>query len=504
MRTSDWDVPAPARIVSLDPAGWDELKIGYCGRLNDLPLLRCFQVAELSGARCAVIETRYLGPDYRREYSRLHSRTFPHVPDWAHRIHFFDSELDVSQLTTLPDEVGYLGYVVVRPPRLSAVVKAMLVPPPDLRLAVRTAVAETIHLFGQELSVVAVPFAEQDTTLGVCAHAAAWSCHYTAALRRYCAPLTIAELAETADASLSPHRAFPNQGLTVQQLSDLFRRHGTPPMFYMIGMLPHAELPGQFPPPAGVPGADPGTWDTRIVSTACRHLNGGFPVLVGTRDHAFVLCGWWREAGQIRLVRHDDQQGPYLPVNDPLNDSLIHPVTGAPRDYGPWRTLHVPMPPTAWLLPEAAEKKAGVGLLAGSSALASPLATKLSQEVPSLADLAAQSALTFRTYVARSCDYKAALAARGHSNATVAMLRLTQMPRFVVVVEAVDRNARQADGPCVVAEAVMDATSSDRDPSWIAAWVHGATCILEDPDDPLAVRSASAPTRVLSGGVGPA
>lgn len=502
MRTSEWDSPSPARIVDLDAAGWTELKDAYSGRLNDMPLLRCFQVAEESGARCAVVETRYMGPDYRTEYASLHSRTFPHVPDWAHRIHFFASALTIADLATIPENAEYLGYLVVRPPRLSGVVKAMLTPPPAHRFAVRTAVTQTVHLFGQELHVTAVPFAEQDTTLGVCAHAAAWVCHYTASLRGDCAPVTIAELAESADASLSPVRAFPNKGLTVQQLSDLFRRHGLPPMFYMVGQLPHAELPGQFPPPDASTSGDPGTWDTRIVSTVCRHLNGGFPVLIGTYDHAFVLCGWWRDNGSIRMLRHDDQLGPYLPVEDPLADVISHPVTGVRRVYGPWRTLHVPMPPTAWLLPEAAEKRGGSSLIAGSSLLAGPVAAKLGLAVPSLQDLISQGSLTFRTHVIRSCDYKRTLPDRGHASPSVAVLRLTQMPKYVVVVEAIDREARNAGLPCVSAEAVLDATSPDRDPSLIATWVHGATCILRDPDDPLVVATAVAPIRVTSGAVG--
>lgn len=502
MKTSDWATSSPARIVELDAAGWTDLKAAYWGRSNDMPLARCFQVAEESGASCAVIETRYMGPDYRAEYASLHSRTFPYVPDWAHRIHFFSSTLTAKDLPAIPHDAEYLGYIVVRPPRLSGVVKAMLKPPPAYRSAVRTAASQTVHLFGQELHITAVPFAEQDTTLGVCAHAAAWVCHYTASLRGDCAPVTIAELADTADASLSPARAFPNKGLTVEQLSDLFRRHGLPPMFYMVGNLPHAGLPGQFPPPAGSPGADPGTWDTRIVSTACRHLNGGFPVLVGTHDHAFVLCGWWREKGSIRMLRHDDQLGPYLPVDDPLADVVTHPVTGFVRSYGPWRTLHVPMPPSAWLLPEAAETKGGSILVAGSSQLAQPVATKLGLGVPSLVDLISQDRLTFRTHVIRSCDYKSMLPHRGHAAPTVAVLRLTQMPKYVVVVEAIDRQDRSADLPCVAAEAVLDATSPDREPSLIATWVHGATCVLRDPDEPLVVASAIAPTRVASGAVG--
>jgi len=40
------------------------------------------------------------------------------------------------------------------------------------------------------------------------------------------------------------------------------------------------------------------------------------PVLVGTNNHAFILCGYRRtnhpQPGWIEFIRHDDQAGPYL------------------------------------------------------------------------------------------------------------------------------------------------------------------------------------------------
>ena len=133
MKTREWSTDVPGRTLALDAAGWAELTRLYADRLNNEPLLRCFQVAQESGARTAVVETRYVGPDFRREYSSLHSKTFRYVPDCAHRIHFFGANLDIRELASLPADCDYLGYVTVRPPRLSAVAKAMLVPPPSLR-----------------------------------------------------------------------------------------------------------------------------------------------------------------------------------------------------------------------------------------------------------------------------------------------------------------------------------------------------------------------------------
>jgi hypothetical protein len=349
----------------------------------------------------------------------------------------------------------------------------MLRPPKTYAAAVRTAVTETVHLFGQSLDVTGVPFTQQDTRLGACAHSSAWMCHTTAALRGDVPLRPTGDFAVEADSSLLPARSMPTSGLTVAQLSDLMRRFGLPPMFYLVGSLPDIDLPTSPPPPVPVVSEEPGRWDTRIIPTVCRHLNGGNLVLVGTKDHAFVLCGWWRENGRVHLLRHDDQQGPYLPVIDPLNDSMTHPDTGYVRDYGPWVTLHVPMPAKAWLLPESAERQGGAFLLAASTPYSARVQASQGEPIEDLASLQADGHLSFRTYVVASNSYKGQLARRGWAPEAQAITRLARMPRYVVVVEAINRKLRGLGQPCVVGEAVFDATSADVLPELLSVRIHG-------------------------------
>jgi hypothetical protein len=63
---------------------------------------------------------------------------------------------------------------------------------------------------------------------------------------------------------------------------------------------------------------------------------------------------------------NDDQRGPYLLVHNFLQD--IDPADGT--DYGPWRTMHVPVPEKLWLAPEAAERKGGEYLWNASEQIA--------------------------------------------------------------------------------------------------------------------------------------
>jgi hypothetical protein len=501
MQLAGWNDPDPAEVFHpKSDAEWDEARERYLDSLNDAPLRRCVDVARALGATTMVVETRYLDLDYRSEFSAYYSRQFADIPDSAHRLHFFKRRLPAVSLWRRAKQAGYLGYVVIRPSTTGVVSRALLPPPPDLVDAVRTSVTEIVSFFGQEVAVTGVPFAQQDAQLGACAHAAAWMCHYSAFLRGDVSRRTRADFSLKADASLQPSRALPTGGLTVHQLSDLFREFDLPAMFYSVGELPSPRLPWQTPDPIPPKGNLPGgVWDHRIIPVACRYLNSGYPVLVGTHDHAFILCGYRRsntpQPGWIEFVRHDDQRGPYLLVADVLNDTDL--VSGEP--YTPWRTMHVPVPEKLWLAPEAAERKAGILLFRSSDGIAaaaggSPPFTPLNQLISS-------KRFALRTYAVPSNRFKNGLAARGVAREIVREYRLARLPRFVWVVEAVDRQLRAAGPKCVLGEAVLDATSSDHSPEVLSLHIHGVMW-LQQTSGSIRFPIFGDPAPYSSGGVG--
>lgn len=448
---------------------WDDLRSRYEPNLLNRPLERCFEVAQAGGARTVVVETRYLDLDYRSEYSSFFSKTFAPIPDTAHRLHFFAADVEAGDLARLSDPArrSYLGYVTIRPSPLGRVGRTLLAPPPTLATSVQTAVVDHPSFFGQELEVTGVPFAQQDTQFGRCAHVAAWTCHYTAALRGDVSRRPMADFSLLADASVAEGRPLPSEGLTGLQLSNLMREFNLPPIVYRMGYLPES---GQEPPlPHHDPDADPGTWDTRAIAILCRFLNSGYPVLIGTHEHAFVIVGYRREqrdgTGWIRFIRHDDQRGPYLPVDDILND--IDPTTG--DQHSPWQLLLAAVPEKLWLLPEAAERT-GRELLLRYDEL---------EGTGTLDDLQKTGQLTFRTTAMSSTHYKEQAAARGLDDNSIRELRLARLSRLVWVVEAVDREARSAGGPSVLGEAVFDSTSSDVAPNVLCLRVPGALLIAQ-------------------------
>lgn len=466
----NWVDPDPAyQLFLVDDDAWAALAARYPTDFNT-PLQRCFDVARLSGAKTAVVETRYVDLDYRSEYSAFYSRTFQTVEDSAHRIHFFSQLLRPNDLWRLPKKHGYLGYVVVRPSELGRVGRAMLVAPPKLRKSVRTAVSDVVHFFGQQLTIEAVPFVQQDAQLGRCAHAAAWMCHYRAYRRGEVARRPLAAFPLSANPGLGLGRPIPSGGMTVQQLMELLRTFDLPPAFYRVNQLPPPpDLPWPRKEDPDAPAPHP---HSALIAISCRYLNSGYPVLVGTSGHAFVLCGYTRRrrGGRdwITFVRHDDQRGPYLEVKDVFDD--VDPGTG--DAHGPWESLVVPLPEKLWLSPEAAESQGARSMwdLAQSAHGRFP-------EVNTFLDTVADRDLALRTYAISANAFKEGLLDRRVDPRLALEYRMARFSRYVWVVEAIDRRLRRQRRPCVLGEAILDATSSDRLPEPLAIHVPGVAAI---------------------------
>ena len=71
--------------------------------------------------------------------------------------------------------------------------------------------------------------------------------------------------------------------------------------------------------------------------------------------------------------------------------------------------------------------------------------------------------LSFRSTVLRSNEFKTGLETRQVPSKLAAVYRRMQMSRWIWVVELVDRELRRRNEPCVLAEAIIDATGQLRD-----------------------------------------
>jgi hypothetical protein len=299
---------------------------------------------------------------------------------------------------------------------------------------------------------------QQDSEFLVCAHVSAWMCHYAAVRKGLVARAQTARIVEATPDLLNEDRPFPSRGMTLNQLQAVFGSFGQPALFYGLDALPSVEgVQDVAPPPAGADGEvpPPGFWDVRLFSIICRYLNSGFPVLIGTDVHAFVVVGWYRDGAMIRFLVNDDQRGPYAVLDSPFTDPL-----------GPWRSIMVPLPPKALLSGEAAENDAHL-TFRSAGVISGPAAWK------ALADGLGRKEVSLRTKLHDGSEYKRLLPTRSIDGQVVRLLRFARLPHYIWVVEAHDRAARSSGKPCVLGEIVYDATSADDAPVRCAVLMPG-------------------------------
>lgn len=396
------------------------------------------------GAQFAIIERRYLDADYRNEHSRFYSSTFRRYPSVAHRLHFFaDPPPEALRDPSKPADLAglqYLGYVVLRPLPAAPVGRTMLAVPTGMRDDVTVTGTDRVNVLGVDLEVTGAPFMAQDGQLSRCAHTTTWVASYLHHLAFGSPRHLPGEVANAVESANGFGRSLPSPGLTVAQMAETSRAVGLPPLVYLLDQLPVGET---------VP---------RVV---CRYLNSGMPVIVTAGQHAFVLVGYGRTrspTGEERLhfIRQDDERGPYQRVDHWLLDS-----------YGVWQAAIVPLPPKVYLAGEEAE---AVGL----RKLEDALAASSDPRAVELAAALARHDVSPRTSVLPSNAFKRSLRTRGLPAIPTAVYQRMQLSRWVWVVELTDRQARDRREPCVLAEAVIDATDHQRDPQVLAWRVPGA------------------------------
>jgi hypothetical protein len=402
------------------------------------------------GGQTAVVEYRYLDPDYRNEHSRFYSTTFRRYPSVAHRLHFWSDppplELADEQLPAVFPPESYLGYSVIRPVPGAPVGRTMLRPPSSVEEYVGCLTTDEVNLFGSQFAVSAAPFVAQDAQLSVCAHATLWTASYYHFLEYHSARWLPGDISDAVPSAVGLGRPTPSLGLTINQLIEAARLIGLPCLVYQVA-----------------------TATTTVYALACRYLNSGMPVIIAGGGHAFTLIGYqpYRATDgskRIRFIRQDDEVGPYQLVENVNLD-----------DYAPWEYVIVPLPQKVYVSGEKAEAL-------GIERLRKTLEASGSTEDLRLLARIDSKDVKFRTTVVRSNDFKRNLQLRGLDEFVATIYQRMGMSRWIWVVEATEATERDAGRSSVVAEAVIDATDHLRD-MHVLAWRVPRTLYRWVPDD---------------------
>lgn len=475
-------------------------------------------LAAFASAKAVVLEQDYFDLDYRSEFSGTHETTFQRRIPTTRRLHFFDAK-PPSPGTHLYDAVagmskGYLGYSIIcpgNPQRVGRSIVSTSAAHPDLQNQtgigryVRTSVSEAVNVFGVGLSAVGVPFMEQDGHLLRCAHVAAWMCHYTSVLRGLVPRRTTLRFHRAEGVSSTLGRSYPSDGLTTDVLSQVLRRLDLPPEIVPDVALRHPrqvrwhDRERLHDLAAGTSDESQRFWaHENLTAHVCRYLNSGFPTILCEEEaeHARVIVGYVRadsfrsghslyrqpESGRIHsdvaaFLVSDDARGPLEIVSV---DELVDQVVG---DYDWQTTLVTPLPHGLWLSGAKAET-AGAGLLGASAVLRrqadwsewwetqvglghaahdGPDLAERQRVLTRFAEVVAGGNLAerpigVRSYAAFGSDLKVGLIRRLDDSNASRVLGRTRMPKFVWVVEAVDRKLRSIQSEHVIATAILDAS----------------------------------------------
>jgi hypothetical protein len=406
------------------------------------PLNRVFEIARAHGIVCVLREVRYIDAGWRSQLARFYNATFRRYPSVCHRLHFFTSAVapDLANLGELQTE--YRGYTVLRPIPLSPVGKTMIVAPPELDSVVRNECTEEVNILGYEFKVTSMPFMSQDTQFLRCAHASLWMVLQHGHLK-HGLPLRLpAEIYDAATGGVMVGRQLPSDGLSSYQI--------------FTAMVSMGLSPTQKPLPRTREDNEAAA-SLRLFGMLCRYINSSLPPIVISQQHAWVVVAYSREGTpdqpKIILWRHDDARGPYMRVEDPWNE--------AEEAHRPWLSAYLPLLPKAFLDAERAELvgRAWYERFLESGDVYAGTTLELANEREYEHDHA-----TLRTYLVASNAFKIGLAKRSIPEALAAEYRISNMPRYIWVVEVIDRQRRNRGEDDVIGEILLDATLTQYEP----------------------------------------
>lgn len=372
-----------------------------------------------------------------------------------------------------------------------------------LETHVRTAVTEHVSLFGVPLQAVGVPFMEQDGHLLRCIHVSAWICHFSAALRGVVPRRASAEFHLAVDPTGSYGRPYPSEGLSTFAMATILRELDLPPeVVDDTVLLSLREEPAWYDRSelrdASATLADDSpelerVWVAEnVTATVCRYLNSGIPCILSQDDdrHTYVICGYLRQedltptedrvttevdlhSDVVAFLVMDDQDGPYRLYTV---ESIVSDLLDPDDDQGV--TILVPLPRGLWLSGTDAE-------VLGAEILAAAVRQRLEHfdswaehsELDgearaehhnalrdlheSLRDDPSQANFAIRSYATNGSDFKSGFTSRINDAGAARTVGYTSLPKYVWVVEAIDRRLRAQPGanPHVRATVVLDASA---------------------------------------------
>jgi hypothetical protein len=408
------------------------------------------------GCRALLVEKHYVDRDHIEDHSLFYSRSFFPYPNACRRVHFFRISADSlpNALRRLEDVAGtsgaktawnefsrhsYIGFSVIKPLPGSPVGRTVLrhVETSGTGTDIRefSGVRRyTAHLGPIELSVVGLPFQQQDVGVSACATTALWSAlHKVRDLEEIGSPTPAQITTLATQHSLPFGRPMPSdEGLSLDQMCQALQALRVAPSLLVVKDFADARayvdtaLRSAFAPVLILESAaTPTTWHA-VTAVGLRRRQPP-PIPPGlVHDTSRTVAA---------LYVHDDRIGPYQRVDVSRDRRTLVLTSHHTTDpLGPWSLRYV-------LVPLHSKIRISV------SALREIAFEAIGLIGPQMARVA-KSGISFTTWVARPSDYLGALVATGDISARAAarqLARRVSMPRYAGIVRVAAQGAGTID-----------------------------------------------------------
>lgn len=254
-------------------------------RGNQNPIIKTLEALGKNPLNCksVVFEYDYVDKDYQNEFAAFYSKAFKKYEARAVRLHFFSTDVQLQDLPDIDKNQGhYLGFLVIRPTDLQRVGRTMI--KPNLsdkdREFVHCCATYHAHILGRKLIVDCMPFIQQDTQVGACAHAALWMLARYMSRRFGHREFLPAEINQFAKVKGALGRPLPAEfGLTIEQMLDALDGMGFSAISYSVsslnGCADHIDVAFQGKPvPDGT-----SIQSIKLADIAYRYIESGLPVI---------------------------------------------------------------------------------------------------------------------------------------------------------------------------------------------------------------------------------
>jgi hypothetical protein len=436
----DFALSSP-RQLSL-PGDWGWIEERY-SELMPAPQLAEVITSVKDRATHALFEHEYIDADYRNEYANFYVKIYERLPDRCERLHFWQ-------------DTSYLGYCSIRPIAGAPVGRTAIGPADPSNIACLA--RDAAHPYGRDLKVRAFPFISQDRRYGRCAHAVIWMISRYYHLRFGEKRFQMSDIVHGA----STHefeRVVPSAGLTNEQIGAAFRHVHLAALRYDLGAIDKRQR--------------------ELIITS--YLNSGMPLALGVPGHLTALIGGGVHGGAFFGICSDDEIGPYTKRWE------------ADRGDDEWEVLFVPLPERIYLRAEEAHE---VGRVQLGKILAHA-------EAEGTRELLASKNVGLRCFAVESREHKKTLRARSGKvpSAVLAEHVVAGTPRWLWIMEIVDRDAEEQGEDAVLGELAIDSTSGEHAarllfahlPGLRVRWPSGSAPVIGvDPSDSEPYASASA------------